>query len=148
MPKNARFCTFWCPSAKKIQMPADRTILTPATQPIAHFENYAPNFVRKIFILMTLLKFGSQQAPKSVDPESCHSKNLFFRLFFGENHHFHPFRPNVDPPFIYIVAKLRISAFLLCSPIQDLMILQAVRILLTLREWFVHASSQAYGLTT
>ena len=28
------------------------------------------------------------------------------------------------------------------SPIQDLMILQAVRILLKLREWFVHASSQ------
>ena len=111
MQKIARFCIFWCPSAKKIQVPADRTILMPAAQPIAHFEHYAPNFARKIFILMTLLKFGSQQAPKSVDPESCHSKNLFFRLFFGENPHFHPFRPNVDPPFIYIVGKLRISAF-------------------------------------
>ena len=106
MQKIARFCIFWCHSAKKIQVPADRTILMPAAQPIAHFEHYAPNFARKIFILMTLLKFGSQQAPKSVYLESCHSKNLF------------------------------------CSPIQDLMILQAVRILLTLREWFVHASSQ------
>ena len=90
---------------------AVRTILTPAAQPIAHFEHYAPNFARKIFILMTLLKFGSQQAPKSVDPESCHSKNLFFRLFFGENPHFHPFRPNVDPPVVYMVGKLWISPF-------------------------------------
>ena len=75
------------------------------------YEQYAPNFARQIFILMTLLKFGSQQAPKSVDPESCHSKKLFCRLFFGENPRFQPFRPKEDPPFIYIVGKLWISAF-------------------------------------
>ena len=123
-------------------MPANLTILTPAAQPIAHFENYAPIFCEQIFMLMTLLNFESQQAPKPVDPELCHSKKLFLRLFFGKNPHFHPFWPNVDPPFTYIVGKVWISAFYPCSPIQDLMILQAVRILLTLREWFVHASSQ------
>ena len=111
MPKNAGFCTFWCPSAKKFQVPADRTILTPAAQPIAHFENYAPIFCEQIFMLMTLLNFESQQAPKPVDPELCHSKKLFLRLFFGKNPHFHPFWPNVDPPFIYIGGKLLISAF-------------------------------------
>ena len=51
-----------------------------------------------LIIFLTFLKFGSRQAPKSVDPELCHSEKLFFRLFFGENPHFHPFRPNVDPP--------------------------------------------------
>ena len=82
MQKIARFCIFLGHSANKFQVPANRTIMTPAAQPIAHFEHYAPNFARKIFILMTLLKFGSQQAPKSVDPESCHSKMLLFVLFF------------------------------------------------------------------
>ena len=84
--------------AKKFQVPADRTILTPAAQPIAHFENYAPIFCEQIFMLMTLLNFESQQAPKPVDPELCHSKKLFLRLFFGKNPHFHPFWSNVDPP--------------------------------------------------
>ena len=36
--KNTFFCVFGCPFAKKIQVAADRTILTPAACPIAHLK--------------------------------------------------------------------------------------------------------------
>ena len=38
-------------------------------------------------------------------------KKAGFRLFFGENPHFHPFWPDIDSPVTYIVGELRISPF-------------------------------------
>ena len=38
-------------------------------------------------------------------------KKAGFRLFFGENPHFHPFRPDIDSPVTYIVGELWISPF-------------------------------------
>ena len=83
-------------------------IYVPTTQNIL---KYILIYFLSLIIFLTFLKIGSRQAPKSVDPKLCHSEKLFFKLFFGENPHFHPSRANVDPPFIYIVGKLWISAF-------------------------------------
>ena len=77
--KNSPFLHFLVSLRKKISS-ARRSDNIDASGP-AHssFWTLCPKFCKKIFILMTLLIFGSQQAPKSVDPDSCHSKKLFFR---------------------------------------------------------------------
>ena len=79
-------------------------------------------------------KYGCQTPPKSVDPDLCPSKKLFFGHFFWENLSFDPFRPHLPPPMIYIVGKLWISAFMSSSPHPAELNLQSVRFLVTLRQ--------------
>ena len=81
-----------------------------------------------------LQKYGCQTPPKSVDPDLCPSKKLFFDHFFSENLSFDPFRPHLPPPMIYIVGKLWISAFMSSSPHPAELNLQSVRFLVTLRQ--------------
>ena len=47
------------------------TILTPAALPIAHFEGYTHIFFRK----------HANCGPKTVDPELCPHKNVFWGIF-------------------------------------------------------------------
>ena len=52
------FVNFWCPSSKKFQAAADRTILTPAGFPIAHLKAFAPRFSGNMSKMSVLLKLG------------------------------------------------------------------------------------------
>ena len=90
-----------------------------------------------------LQKYGCQTPPKSVDPDLCPSKKLFFGHFFWENLSFDPFRHHLPPPMIYIVGKLWISRFMSSSPHTPELNLQAVRFFVTLRESFHHRTSHS-----
>ena len=113
--------------------------------PIGHYRRLTPctQLISKImfqFFQNTcgsqryLQKYGCQTPPKSVDPDLCPSKKLFFGHFFWENLSFDPFRPHLPPPMIYIVGKLWISAFMSFSPHPAELNLQSVRFLVTLRQ--------------
>ena len=113
--------------------------------PIGHYRRLTPctQLISKImfqFFQNTcgsqryLQKYGCQTPPKSVDPDLCPSKKLFFGHFFWENLSFDPFRHHLPPPMIYIVGKLWISAFMSSSPHPAELNLQSVRFLVTLRQ--------------
>ena len=93
-----------------------------------------------------LQKYGCQTPPKSVDPDLCHSKKLFFGHFFWENLSFDPFRHHLPPPMIYIVGKLWISRFMSSSPHPPELNLYAVRFFVTLRESFHYRTSHSVVL--
>ena len=106
--------------------------LTPCTQLISKI--MLPFFQNTCGKQRYLQKYGCQTPPKSVDPDLCPSKKLFFGHFFWENLSFDPFRPHLPPPMIYIVGKLWISAFMSFSPHPAELNLQSVRFLVTLRQ--------------
>ena len=122
--------------------------------PIGHYRSLTPctQLISKIMLQIFqntcgkqryLQKYGCQTPPKSVDPDLCPSKKLFFGHFFWENLSFDPFRHHLPPPMIYIVGKLWISRFMSSSPHTPELNLQAVRFLVTLRESFHHRTSHS-----
>ena len=133
--KKKPFFAFFCvPLKKKFKWP-----------PIGHYRRLTPctQLISKImfqFFQNTcgsqryLQKYGCQTPPKSVDPDLCPSKKLFFGHFFWENLSFDPFRHHLPPPMIYIVGKLWISAFKSSSPHPAELNLQSVRFFVTLRQ--------------
>ena len=84
--KNAIFCPFWCPHQKKIQVAADRTILTPAAFPIAHLKAYAPRISGNMWKMSVLLKLGVP-APSKVSWSSFVSarKAVFQAVFWRKS---------------------------------------------------------------
>ena len=98
MQKNARFCTFWCPSAKKIQMPADRTILTPACLPIAHLKPYGPYFSWKISKVALFLKFWAPARSKVNWSRFVSLKKPVFQAFFWRKSSFSAISTKGRPP--------------------------------------------------
>ena len=82
--------------------------LTPCTQLISKIMFHS--FQNTCGSQRYLQKYGSETPSKSVDPNLCNTKKLFFDHFFSENLSFDPFRPHLPPPMIYIVGKLWISA--------------------------------------
>ena len=133
--KKKPFFAFFCvPLKKKFKWP-----------PIGHYRRLTPctQLSSKIMLQIFqntcgkqryLQKYGCQTPPKSVDPDLCPSKKLFFGHFFWENLSFDPFRPHLPPPMIYIVGKLWISAFMSSSPHPAELNLQSVRFFVTLRQ--------------
>ena len=97
--KKKPFFAFFCvPLKKKFKWP-----------PIGHYRRLTPctQLISKImfqFFQNTcgsqryLQKYGCQTPPKSVDPDLCPSKKLFFGHFFWENLSFDPFRHHLPPP--------------------------------------------------
>ena len=106
--------------------------LTPCTQLISKIMFHC--FQNTCGSQRYLQKYGSETPSKSVDPNLCNTKKLFFDHFFSENLSFDPFRPHLPPPMIYIVGKLWISAFMSSSPHPAELNLQSVRFLVTLRQ--------------
>ena len=106
--------------------------LTPCTQLISKIMFHC--FQNTCGSQRYLQKYGSETPSKSVDPNLCNTKKLFFDHFFSENLSFDPFRPHLPPPMIYIVGKLWISAFKSSSPHPAELNLQSVRFLVTLRQ--------------
>ena len=109
--------------------------LTPCTQLISKIMFHS--FQNTCGSQRYLQKYGSETPSKSVDPNLCNTKKLFFDHFFSENLSFDPFRPHLPPPMIYIVGKLWISAFMSSSPNPAELNLQGVRFLVTLRQRIV-----------
>ena len=75
--KKLVFLHFFVSAPKKIQVAADRTILTPAAFPIAHLKAYAPRISGNMWKMSVLLKLGVP-APSKVTwsrfvspPKSC-----------------------------------------------------------------------------
>ena len=142
--KKKPFFAFFCvPLKKKFKWP-----------PIGHYRRLTPctQLISKImfqFFQNTcgsqryLQKYGCQTPPKSVDPDLCPSKKLFFGHFFWENLSFDPFRHHLPPPMIYIVGKLWISRFMSSRPHTPEFNLYAVRFFVTLRESFHHRTSHS-----
>ena len=106
--------------------------LTPCTQLISKIMFHC--FQNTCGSQRYLQKYGSETPSKSVDPNLCNTKKLFFDHFFSENLSFDPFRPHLPPPMIYIVGKLWISAFKSSSPHPAELNLQSVRFFVTLRQ--------------
>ena len=106
--------------------------LTPCTQLISKIMFHC--FQNTCGSQRYLQKYGSETPSKSVDPNLCNTKKLFFDHFFSENLSFDPFRPHLPPPMIYIVGKLWISAFMSSSPHPAELNLQSVRFFVTLRQ--------------
>ena len=106
--------------------------LTPCTQLISKIMFHS--FQNTCGSQRYLQKYGSETPSKSVDPNLCNTKKLFFDHFFSENLSFDPFRPHLPPPMIYIVGKLWISAFMSSSPHPAELNLQSVRFFVTLRQ--------------
>ena len=133
--KKKPFFAFFCvPLKKKFKWPpiGHYRRLTPCTQLISKI--MLPIFQNTCGKQRYLQKYGCQTPPKSVDPDLCPSKKLFFGHFFWENLSFDPFRHHLPPPMIYIVGKLWISRFMSSSPHTPELNLQAVRFLVTLRQ--------------
>ena len=145
--KKKPFFAFFCvPLKKKFKWP-----------PIGHYRRLTPctQLISKImfqFFQNTcgsqryLQKYGCQTPPKSVDPDLCPSKKLFFGHFFWENLSFDPFRHHLPPPMIYIVGKLWISRFMSSRPHTPEFNLYAVRFFVTLRESSHHRTSHSVVL--
>ena len=133
--KKKPFFAFFCvPLKKKFKWPpiGHYRRLTPCTQLISKIMFHS--FQNTCGSQRYLQKYGSETPSKSVDPNLCNTKKLFFDHFFSENLSFDPFRPHLPPLMIYIVGKLWISAFMSSSPHPAELNLQAVRFLVTLRQ--------------
>ena len=70
--------------------------LTPCTQLISKIMFHS--FQNTCGSQRYLQKYGSETPSKSVDPNLCNTKKLFFDHFFSENLSFDPFRPHLPPP--------------------------------------------------
>ena len=133
--KKKPFFAFFCvPLKKKFKWPpiGHYRRLTPCTQLISKIMFHS--FQNTCGSQRYLQKYGSETPSKSVDPNLCNTKKLFFDHFFSENLSFDPFRPHLPPPMIYIVGKLWISAFMSSSPHPAELNLQSVRFFVTLRQ--------------
>ena len=115
-------------------MAADRTILTPAAFPIAHLKAYAPKFSGNMWKMPSVWKLGVPAPSKVCWSSFVSLKKAVFEAFFGEKPRFDWLRPNDDPPLIYIVGKLWISAFSWYFWKHIFFILLLDRILVTLQE--------------
>ena len=129
--KNAFFCIFLCPSVKKFQMAANRTILVREEMPTAHLKDYVPNFPKHPWESQKSLKLRELCPSKVRWSRFVSLKNAVFSALFWRKSFFWPTSTKATPPMIGIFGKLCISAFCTYPNIRVFLNRQAVRILLT-----------------
>ena len=140
--KKCIFLHFLCPSVKKFQMAANRTILVREEMPTAHLKAYVPNFPKHPWESRKSLKLRELCPSKVRWSRFVSLKNAVFSALFWRKSFFWPTSTKSTPPMIGIFGKLCISAFCTYPNIRVFLNRQAVRILLTLPDWLDYISWQ------
>ena len=131
-----------CPSVKKFQMAANRTILVREEMPTAHLKAYVPNFPKHPWESRKSLKLRELCPSKVRWSRFVSLKNAVFSALFWRKSFFWPTSTKATTHMIGIFGKLCISAFCTYPNIRVFLNRQAVRILLTLPDWLDYISWQ------